>query len=47
MDCWVYPIEMQPLSYDSIANAFHIVNIMTRLQELAQSKEGKVTYVTN
>lgn len=45
MDGWVYPIEIQPPKYDRIANASHIVNIMTKLQKLAQSKEGKVTYV--
>lgn len=45
MDDWVYPIEIQPPKYDDIANASHIINIMTNLRTLAQRKKGNVTYV--
>ena len=45
MDGWVYPIEIQPPKYDKIANAPHIVDIMTNLRNLAQAKKNKVIYV--
>jgi UDP-2,3-diacylglucosamine pyrophosphatase LpxH len=45
MDGWVYPIETQPPKYDKIANAPHIVDIMTNLRNLAQAKKNKVIYV--
>jgi len=39
MDGWVYPIEVQPPKYDKIANAAHIIGIMTNLRELAKRKQ--------
>jgi UDP-2,3-diacylglucosamine pyrophosphatase LpxH len=45
MDGWIYPIEIQPPKYDKIANAAHIIKIMTNLRTLAKCKKGNVTYV--
>jgi len=43
MDGWLYPYDVQPPSYEVIADAFHIKPIIQELQLLAQVKP--VTYV--